>query len=114
MANGGGPACRRLRVVADPDDIDPRFLATEGKLDGLASLIENFWPRQLAPADLISPALIADVRRARRALLDYLELTIIAWLPLLPNLTLYRIFIFPIPEHPGFALELLEQSYVDH
>ncbi|HEY9579592.1 MAG TPA: N-succinylarginine dihydrolase [Rhizorhapis sp.] len=78
MANGGGPACLRLRVVADPDDIDPRFLATEGKLDGLASLIENFWPRQIAPADLISPALIADVRRARRALLDYLELTIIA------------------------------------
>src|SRR3546814_6478592 len=44
-ANGGGPACLRLRVVADPDDIAPRFLATEGKLAGLASLIETFWPR---------------------------------------------------------------------
>ncbi|MDA4835722.1 N-succinylarginine dihydrolase, partial [Enterobacter hormaechei] len=26
MANGGGPACLRLRVVADPARIDPRFL----------------------------------------------------------------------------------------
>src|SRR3546814_10414992 len=103
MAKGGGPACLRLRVVADPDDIDPRFLATEGKLDGLASLIENFWPRLIATADLISPALIADVRRARRALLDYLEFTIIASLPLSPNLHIYRLFIFPIPETLGTA-----------
>ena len=30
MANGGGPACLRLRVVADPATIDPRFLVDDG------------------------------------------------------------------------------------
>ena len=33
MANGGGPACLRLRVVADPATVDPRFLVDEAKLD---------------------------------------------------------------------------------
>src|SRR3546814_5891707 len=37
MANGGGPACLRLRVVADPAHIDPRFLVDEAKLDGIRS-----------------------------------------------------------------------------
>ncbi len=32
MANGGGPACLRLRVVADPATIDPRFLVDEPRL----------------------------------------------------------------------------------
>ena len=31
MANGGGPACLRLRVVADPATVDPRFLLDEAK-----------------------------------------------------------------------------------
>ena len=35
MANGGGPACLRLRVVADPATVDPRFLVDEAKLDRL-------------------------------------------------------------------------------
>src|SRR3546814_11495442 len=38
MANGGGPACLRLRVVADPAHIDPRFLVDEAKLDGIADI----------------------------------------------------------------------------
>ena len=29
MANGGGPACLRLRVVADPATVDPRFLVDD-------------------------------------------------------------------------------------
>ena len=33
MANGGGPACLRLRVVAEPAEIDPRFLVDQAKLD---------------------------------------------------------------------------------
>jgi succinylarginine dihydrolase len=40
MANGGGPACLRLRVVADPATVDPRFL-----LDARASIIwSRWWP----------------------------------------------------------------------
>ena len=31
MANGGGPACLRLRVVADPATVDPRFLLDEAQ-----------------------------------------------------------------------------------
>jgi len=33
MANGGGPACLRLRVVCDPETVDPRFLLDEAKAD---------------------------------------------------------------------------------
>ena len=33
MANGGGPACLRLRVVCDPATVDPRFLLNEAKAD---------------------------------------------------------------------------------
>ena len=36
MANGGGPACLRLRVVADPLSVDPRFLVDEARLDAIA------------------------------------------------------------------------------
>src|SRR3546814_18134174 len=37
MANGGGPACLRLRVVADPATIDPRFLMSPAALDRIRS-----------------------------------------------------------------------------
>ncbi|MGI8610734.1 MAG: N-succinylarginine dihydrolase, partial [Sphingomicrobium sp.] len=33
MANGGGPACLRLRVVADPAAVDPRFLVDSARID---------------------------------------------------------------------------------
>ncbi len=75
MANGGGPACLRLRVVADPARVDPRFLADEAKLDRIAAVVEKYWPEAIAPDDLASAALLADVRKARSALLDALELT---------------------------------------
>ncbi len=34
MANGGGPACLRLRVVADPGEVDPRFIADQQSSTG--------------------------------------------------------------------------------
>lgn len=74
MANGGGPACLRLRVVADPDTVDPRFLVDEEKLDRIAALIEAYWPEQIAPADLADPALWGRVEAARAALLSTLGL----------------------------------------
>ena len=75
MANGGGPACLRLRVVCDPADVDPRFLVDDSKLDGIAAVIERNWPIDIAPGDLGNAGLIADVRHARAALLDALSLT---------------------------------------
>ncbi|MBK5265036.1 MAG: N-succinylarginine dihydrolase, partial [Alphaproteobacteria bacterium] len=74
MANGGGPACLRLRVVADPADIDPRFLVDAEKLDGIAAIVERHWPEQIAPGDLVDPSLVTTVRQARMALIDHLDL----------------------------------------
>jgi succinylarginine dihydrolase len=74
MANGGGPACLRLRVVADPATVDPRFLADEAKLDRIAAVVAAHWPDAIAPGDLASAALVRDVRRARAALLDAMDL----------------------------------------
>jgi succinylarginine dihydrolase len=78
MANGGGPACLRLRVVADPGTIDPRFLADEPKLDRIAEVIRREWPEQIHHQELQRPALIADIERARAALLDALDLSELA------------------------------------
>jgi succinylarginine dihydrolase len=72
MANGGGPACLRLRVVADPATIDPRFLVDEAKLDRIAVVIEQHWTETIAQDEIGHPALIARIETARRALLDTL------------------------------------------
>jgi succinylarginine dihydrolase len=74
MANGGGPACLRLRVQCDPADVDPRFLVDGAKLDRLADVIARHWPEQIDSGDIQSPGLVADVERARAALLSSLEL----------------------------------------
>jgi len=74
MANGGGPACLRLRVVADPATVDPRFLVDDAKLDSIAACVSAHWPERLAPADIAEPASWADVEAARRALYALLDL----------------------------------------
>jgi len=74
MANGGGPACLRLRVVAEPATIDPRFLLDEGKAEVIADVIASHWPEAIAPGDLTSPALASQVVHARQTLLHALEL----------------------------------------
>ena len=75
MANGGGPACLRLRVVADPSTIDPRFLCSATKLDRAAAIVAEHWPETIAPADLGNPALVERVILARKALLSALNLS---------------------------------------
>jgi succinylarginine dihydrolase len=74
MANGGGPACLRLRVVADPDTVDPRFMVDDEKLDALAEVVRTHWPIEIDNADLQTPSLIRSVEAARSALLDVLGL----------------------------------------
>ena len=74
MANGGGPACLRLRVACDTATVDPRFLVDAAKLDRIARVVAAHWPEEIAAADLQQPGLVADIGRARRALLDTLEL----------------------------------------
>ena len=74
MANGGGPACLRLRVVADPDTVDPRFLVDGAKLDRIADVVERRWPVQIRSDELQEPALVGDVEAARAALLEAIDL----------------------------------------
>ena len=74
MRNGGGPACLRLRVVADPATVDPRFLVDDAKLDRIAGIVAAHWPVEIGPDDLARPGLWAQCRAARGALLDALDL----------------------------------------
>ena len=70
MANGGGPACLRLRVVADPEKVDQRFMATGEKLDDIAKIVSDHWPNSIDPGQLADPQLIAAIREARIRLLE--------------------------------------------
>ena len=78
MANGGGPACLRLRVVADPATVDPRFIANEAKLDQIASVVAAYWPESIVPDQLGDASLMDQVRAARMALLTTCDLTALA------------------------------------
>jgi succinylarginine dihydrolase len=74
MANGGGPACLRLRVVADPATVDPRFMVDEARLERIAEIVRRHWPEQIHHTELQQPALIRDIEAARAALLEALDL----------------------------------------
>lgn len=78
MANGGGPACLRLRVVADPQTVDPRFLVDPAKLDSIAAIVSAHWPETIVPDQIVGPspdlALVRQVSRARSVLLRMLAL----------------------------------------
>lgn len=75
MANGGGPACLRLRVVADPADIDPRFLVDDARLDDIAQIVSQYWPESIEPQDLSDTRLIARIEQSWLTLVDHLQLS---------------------------------------
>ena len=74
MANGGGPACLRLRVVADPATVDPRFMVDDARLERIADVVRRHWPEQIHHSELQQPALIREIEAARAALLEALDL----------------------------------------
>jgi succinylarginine dihydrolase len=74
MANGGGPACLRLRVVADPATVDPRFVLDEIKAQAIEQVVGAHWPEQIDPTDLGGEALARTLVAARCALLARLDL----------------------------------------
>ncbi|NUT01612.1 MAG: N-succinylarginine dihydrolase [Sphingomonas sp.] len=74
MANGGGPACLRLRVVADPETVDPRFIVDDSKLDRLAEVVRCNWPVEIDTDDLQKASLVGAIEAARNALLGELDL----------------------------------------
>ncbi|GGE74203.1 N-succinylarginine dihydrolase 1 [Sphingomonas prati] len=75
MANGGGPACLRLRVLCDPATVDPRFLVDGARLDRIAGVIERNWPERIVPDALGDPELHQAIQAARSALLAELDLS---------------------------------------
>lgn len=80
MANGGGPACLRLRVVADPVTVDPRFMVDDARIAMIEAVVARHWPNEIDPSDIASPSLIGSVEAARLALLEAMELTCAALL----------------------------------
>ena len=74
MANGGGPACLRLRVVADPDHGRSPLPGRRGEARPYRACVEAHWPERIAPDDLADPALGEQIEAARTALLDLLGL----------------------------------------
>ncbi|WP_339826135.1 N-succinylarginine dihydrolase [uncultured Parasphingorhabdus sp.] len=78
MANGGGPACLRLRVVADPLTVDERFMATPQKLDQIEKVIAESWPEAIHPDQLSAPDLAAAIGKARSRLLEVCGLSELA------------------------------------
>lgn len=68
MANGGGPACLRLRVLADPATIDPRFLMDDTKLDSISEVIADRWPESIDSEGLSDTGLWDRITAARTAL----------------------------------------------
>ena len=75
MANGGGPACLRLRVVTDPAHVDARFLLDDAQAERIGNVISAHWPESIEPAQIGEPDLAKRVISARHALLDALDLS---------------------------------------
>ena len=75
MANGGGPACLRLRVVCDPATVDARFLVDEAKLDLIAGVIAAHWPERVGAEEFATLGEWPEAEAARRALLRALDLS---------------------------------------
>ena len=74
MANGGGPACLRLRVLTDPGAVDPRFMIDGAKLDRMASVIADYWPESIDVNELADRRLWERIGAAREALYEALGL----------------------------------------
>ena len=75
MANGGGPACLRLRVAANPTTVDPRFLVDDAKLDRIAAVVARDWPDEIHSGELQNPDLVGSIEAARTNLLEALDLS---------------------------------------
>ncbi|MEM7473638.1 MAG: N-succinylarginine dihydrolase [Planctomycetota bacterium] len=67
MANGGGPACLRLRVTLTDSElaaVDPRFRVDSENLDKLRQVIEREYPDRLAFEDFQDSEVRAQIVRA--------------------------------------------------
>jgi len=66
MANGGGPACLRLRLMLESEDV-PR-LSSKNRLtaklfDRLSAAIEKWYPRSLSAEDLCNSEFVTELKQ---------------------------------------------------
>lgn len=77
MANGGGPACLRLRVVlteAERRAINPAVMMNDVLFTRLNAWVERYYRDRLTQADLADPLLLREGREALDQLSQLLEL----------------------------------------
>ena len=71
MANGGGPACLRLRVPLTPlqlDAVSSAYLLNEERIDAIQKWVKQYYRDRLTLTDLADPGLLQEVRQAHEAL----------------------------------------------
>lgn len=77
MRNGGGPACLRLRVALNDQElaaVNPACVLTETLYKRLVSWVEKHYRDELAVADLADPQLLQESRAALDELTQILQL----------------------------------------
>ena len=71
MANGGGPACLRLRVCLTDQQlaaVHPAFILDDAKIQRLEEWVSTFYRESLTPADLLDTTLMDESVSALEAL----------------------------------------------
>lgn len=77
MANGGGPACLRLRVVLNDEEyqaVNPAVMMSDGLFTVLNDWVDRYYRDRLTQADLADPLLLREGREALDALTQILRL----------------------------------------
>lgn len=67
MRNGGGPACLRLRIVLNDEElaaVNPHVLLSNSLYNDLIEWVEKHYRDRLAPQDLADPLLLKESRQA--------------------------------------------------
>lgn len=76
MANGGGPACLRLRVVLEAHELSSvrRVLFSEKLFNGLSQVIEKYYVDELTFENFLDRGFINNCRKALEEIASLLEL----------------------------------------
>ncbi|HFZ8996001.1 TPA: N-succinylarginine dihydrolase [Citrobacter freundii] len=77
MANGGGPACLRLRVVLTDEEsraVNPGVMMDDRLFSALNNWVDRYYRDRLTTADLADPQLLREGREALDALTRLLKL----------------------------------------
>ena len=77
MANGGGPACLRLRVVLTEDErqaVNPAVMMNDTLFATLNDWVDRYYRDRLTQVDLADPQLLREGREALDRLTQILRL----------------------------------------